>query len=61
LLKALSGLFINLSAAGFGAAFIVPNFSSLKTGADLLVLTFDILTGTIFLILTAKIERLLEL
>ena len=57
MLKALSGLSINLSAAWYAVVFIVPNFSRLSSVANLLVLTIDLIFGTFCLWLSFKIER----
>lgn len=60
ILKALSGLSINLSAGWFGAILIVPNFSPIKTSADFLTLIYDFIFGTIFLGLTVWFEYQLQ-
>ena len=60
-LKAFAGLTINLSAGWYGAVLILPNFSPIKTTADFLTLIYDLLFGTIFLVLSVWCEKNLEL
>lgn len=55
-LKVLSGLFTNIAAAWFAAVFIVPNFAGI-TSFDLLILTLDLVAGTLCLWLSYKLER----
>lgn len=59
-LKALSALSINISAAWFGVVIIAPNFWPLVGFKPLLLLTADIFAGTVFLIVTVRLERRLE-
>lgn len=59
-LKALSGLSINLSAAWFATALIGVNIAAPKEFGELLVLTFNLVFGIIFLLLTVKFEENLE-
>lgn len=59
-LRAFSGLSINISAGWFGVAFIGPNVSFPSTLWEILVLTWNITLGIIFLLLTVFIERILE-
>lgn len=59
-LKAISGLSINLSAAWFTAVFIAPNFWPLARAKDFLVLTADLILAIMSLLLTVKLEGLLE-
>ncbi len=56
-LSALSGLTINLSSGWFGAIVILPNFSPVKTLADFWVLLYNVVFGSIFLVVTVLIER----
>lgn len=58
-LKALSGLFINLSAAWYTLAFITPNFIKLDS-EGLNALIFDVFFGTILLVFTVRVERRLN-
>lgn len=55
--KALSGLTINLSAGWFGAVLILPNFSPVQSLADFGVLTYNLVFGSIFLVLTVLLEK----
>ena len=56
-LRALSGLSINLASGWYGATVVLPNFSPIKTWADFGVLLYDIIFGTIFLVITVLIEK----
>jgi len=56
-LKSVAGLSINLSAGWFAAVFIVPNFSPLRTLNDFAVLFYDLLFGSIFLLVTVLLEK----
>jgi len=60
LLKALSGLFINLSAGFFGVSIIGPNLSFPKGPTDFVVLTVNIIFGIVFLLLTILCEKEIE-
>ena len=55
--SALSGLTINLSSGWYGAIIILPNFSPVKTWADLGILLYNVIFGSIFLVLTVLVER----
>lgn len=57
ILKALSGLTINLSAGWFGAFVISPNFSPIVGIKEILLLTYDVMFGILFLYLGIKLER----
>ncbi|MBM4401799.1 MAG: hypothetical protein FJ044_00970 [Candidatus Cloacimonetes bacterium] len=59
-LKALSGLCVNLSAGWFGAALITFNFLDPSKKGGFWVLTYDIVFGTLFLLLTVRVEKYLE-
>lgn len=54
----LSDLFVNLSAAWFGAAFVVPNLANQP--GWFLVLTGNLLNGIVFLAIAVKLKELLE-
>ncbi len=58
--RALSGLFINISAAWFILAFATPNFSDLTMADSQLTLLKDLFFGTIFLGITILIENHLK-
>lgn len=55
-LRALSGLSINLSAGWFALAFITPNIVDISGALDILRLTYDLLFGILFLVITIFIE-----
>lgn len=56
--KTLSGLAVNLSAAWYAAIFIVPNFAIFPSiPTVVLILTMDLLFGTLFLLIAFKFER----
>lgn len=59
-LKALSGLFINISAAWFALAFIGPNVAFPKSPIEFVLLTSYMIFGILFLVLTVFLERGLE-
>ncbi|MBI4092007.1 MAG: hypothetical protein HY427_02275 [Candidatus Levybacteria bacterium] len=59
-LKALSGLFINFSAAWFALIFITPIFTKVSSSEATFTLTRDFIYGMLFLIATVKIEEKLE-
>lgn len=56
ILRALSGLCINLSAGWFALAFITPNITAVSNTDDVLRLIYDVLFGILFLGLTVYIE-----
>lgn len=58
-LKALAGLSINLSAGWLGAFIITPNFSPVTNTEQILILTYDIVFGILFLWIAIKLERML--
>lgn len=58
--RSLSGLYQNISASWLGLAFITPNFASLNSQQAAFVLTLDILFGILFLLLSVKIEQMLN-
>lgn len=57
-IKTLSGLFVNLSAAWFATIFIIPAFS--QRSDWLFVLTVNLMYGIVYLLLSVKLEELLE-
>jgi len=59
LLKALSSVAANMSAAWFGFALVTPNFTAISNAGSLFVLTLDVFLGIVFLLITATLERLL--
>ena len=59
-LRTISGIFQNFSAGWFGVAIITPNFTGITSLEDVLTLTLDILFGILFLLLSARLEKLLE-
>lgn len=59
-LRALSGLFINISAAFFVAAFIGPTILFPKNPEQFVSLTLNIGFGILFLLTTVMLERMLE-
>lgn len=59
-IKALSGLFINLSAGWFGAALISFNFLEFSKEGSFWVLMYDVVLGMLFLLLTVRLEKYLE-
>jgi hypothetical protein len=56
-LTAFSGLSVNLASGWFGAILILPNFSPVQTLADFWVLLYNVVFGSIFLIITVLIEK----
>lgn len=52
-----SDLFVNLSAGWFGAALIVPTFSDSTLIGDLWILTYDLILGTLFLVLSYVLRK----
>ena len=58
--RAFSGLFINVSAAFFAAAFIGQNIAFPKNFLDIFVLTVNVVFGMVFLLLTVLTEKRLE-
>lgn len=58
--RSLSGVFQNLSVAFFGLAFLTPNFTTLYTSEDILVLTIDCMCSMLFLMLSVQVEHILE-
>ncbi len=58
-LKSLSGLFLNLSAGWYGAAFIVP-LSYITSPYWPVYLIADIANGILCLVTSVQIERILE-
>ncbi|OGE18021.1 hypothetical protein A2769_01140 [Candidatus Daviesbacteria bacterium RIFCSPHIGHO2_01_FULL_37_27] len=59
-LKVLSGLFTNLAAGWFGAVFIVPAFADTTHLSGIIVLIRYLLSGIISLLISVKIEEILE-
>jgi len=53
-----SDLSVNLSAGWLGVAFIVPNFSGIRSSFNFLVLTGDILLAIFFLVVAFKLKKL---
>ncbi len=56
-LKTLSALTVNLSAGWFAAVVIVPNFASVDNLDNLIVLFYDLMFGTIFLLSGVWFEK----
>ncbi len=56
----LADLLINLSAGWFGAVVIVPNFSGLWWPYNLVVLTGDVLSGTLSLVIAFRLRKWLK-
>jgi len=59
LLKALSSVAANISAAWFGLALVTPNFTEISNSDSLFVLTSNVFFGIVFLLISATFERLL--
>jgi hypothetical protein len=59
-LKSFSGLFQGLSTAWFSIAFITPKQLGFNNFEDTLILTLDMLFGMLFLVLSVKVEHILE-
>ena len=57
LLRVLSGLFTNLSAAALGLVIFTPNFIPLNTPAGLLSLTYDIVFAIVFLLVAVILDE----
>ncbi|MGH7203087.1 MAG: hypothetical protein ACREHC_01440 [Candidatus Levyibacteriota bacterium] len=55
--KAFTALSGNLAAGYFGLVLIAPNFSPLRSVTDVLILTYDLVLGIVFLWITYKLER----
>lgn len=55
--RILSGLCINLSAGWYGVVLIAPNFWPVGEFKNALVLTYDVLSGTLFLYFAFILER----
>ena len=55
-LTVLSGLFANLSAGWIGAVLIFPNFSSLYTLQNKILLTLDIVAAIVCLLIAFWLE-----
>lgn len=53
-----SDLSVNLAAGWLGVAFIVPNFSGIRSPFNFLVLTGDILIAILFLVTALKLKKL---
>lgn len=56
-LRALSGLFINLSAAWFILAFVTPNFADITMRASQIILLRDVFLGILFFVITVLVEK----
>lgn len=56
-LKTLSALTVNLSAGWFAAVIIIPNLSIINGLDNLAVLIYDLVFGSIFLLLGAWLEK----
>lgn len=54
----LSDLSVNLAAGWLGVAFIVPNFSGIRSPFNFLVLTGDIFIAILFLLTAFKLKKL---
>jgi hypothetical protein len=57
LLKVVSGICGNLSAAWFGFILISPGINQLSNPADLATLTRSLIFGILFMLIAFKIER----
>ncbi len=57
-MHSLSGLFVNLSAAWFAAAFLTPAYLSHPVWPFLL--TGNLISGIVFLLASVKLEELLN-
>ncbi|MBI3559466.1 hypothetical protein HY085_03655 [Candidatus Gottesmanbacteria bacterium] len=60
MLKALSGLFINMAGAWYILAFITGNFAGLSLWQLILVLTKEVFLGTLLLIAAVFTEKLIQ-
>lgn len=54
----MSELLVNLAAAWFGAAFIVPNFTGFQIPWSVLLLLGDLGIGIIFLLVAFKLRKM---
>ena len=59
-LRTLSALAVNLSSGWFAAVIIVPNFASINSLDNLIVLFYDLMFGTIFLLSGVWFEKVLQ-
>jgi hypothetical protein len=57
-LKVLSGLFVNLGAGWFGVVFIAPGIVGQSFLLSSVVLTKNLLLGTLCLVMAKKMEEL---
>lgn len=57
--KTFAGLSVNLSAAFFGLAIVTPNFLKTSYPESIIVLTWDLLLGILFLLATVVLEKFL--
>lgn len=57
LVKAVSAISGNIAAGYFGLVLIASNFLPMRTIADALLLTYDVLLGIVFLWITYRLER----
>jgi hypothetical protein len=57
-LKTLSALTVNLSAGWFAVLVIVPNFAHVGNWDNLIVLFYDLMFGTIFLVSSVWLEKI---
>lgn len=56
-LKTLSALTVNLSAGWFAAVIIVPNLSIINGLGNIAVLIYDLVFGSMFLLLGVWLEK----
>lgn len=56
----LSAPSVNMSAAWFGVVVVVPNFWPLGNLSSLMLLMFDLFAGILFLLITVRLEEVLE-
>lgn len=60
IMRALSGLSVNISAIFFAAAFIGPNLSFPRTPDQVFSLTMNIVFGILFLVISIILEGKLD-
>ena len=56
-IRSLSGLSINISAIWFTASVIGPNLSLPRNPREFVVLTFQIVFGIVFLLITVLLDK----
>ena len=60
-LRILSGLFTNLSDGMLGVVIIAPNFLPLNSLEDFFLLTYDIVSAIVFLLVAVRFDETLNL